>query len=122
LNDEVKWLQRQLLQESVVQEVLGWQDADGWRSSSFHGSNGIEAGVRILREKGIAQGHPTITKALNALRKEPDILYRGIGKPGKVLDQLGLGGSQMIRAVVFAYAGAEEESYVEEQIQVALFY
>ena len=119
-NDETNRLQRQLLQETIIQEVLNWQGADGWRSSSFHGSNGIEAGVRILREKGVVQGHPAITKALNALRKEPDILYRGIGKPGKVLDQLGLGGSQMIRAVVFAYAATEDESWVGEQIKVAL--
>jgi hypothetical protein len=47
-------------------------------------------------------------KAIDALRKEPDIIYMGIGKPGKVLDDLGFGGSQMIRAVVFAYAVAVE--------------
>lgn len=119
-NDETNSLQRQLSQENVVQKVLSWQGSDEWRSSSFHGKNGIEAGVRILREKGITQEHPVIMAALNLLRKEPDIIYRGIGKPGKVLDRLGLGGSQMIRAVVLAYAGTEDDSCVEEQIMVAL--
>jgi hypothetical protein len=119
-NDEASSLQRQLLQENVVQEVLSWQGSDGWKSSSFHGSKGIEAGVRILREKGVTKDHPAITEALNTLRKEPDIIYRGIGKPGNVLDQLGFGGSQMIRAVVFAYAGKEDEPCVEEQLKVAL--
>lgn len=119
-NDETNWLQRQLLQENVVQEVLSWQGSDGWKSSSFHGSKGIEVGVRFLREKGVTKEHPAIKKALNALRNEPEIIYRGIGKPGNVLDQLGFGGSRMIRAVVFAYAGTEDEPYVEEQIKVAL--
>lgn len=119
-NEETNCLQRQLLQENAVQEVLSWQGADGWKSSSFHGSRGIEAGVRILRENGVTQEHPAITAALDTLRNDPDTIYRGIGKPGKVLDQLGLGGSQMIRAVVFAYAGIEDESFVEGQIKVAL--
>jgi len=119
-NDEANLLQRQLLQENAVQEVLSWQGSDGWKSSSFHGSKGIEAGVRFLCEKGVTKQHPAIKAALNALRKEPDLIYRGIGKPGNVLDQLGFGGAQMIRAVVFAYAGIEDEPYVEEQIKIAL--
>ncbi len=119
-SDEAKVLQHQLLQENAVQEVLSWQGSDGWKSSSFHGNKGIEAGIRFLREKGVTKQHPAITSALNALREEPNLIYRGIGKPGNVLDQLGFGGAQMIRAVVFAYAGAEDEPFVEEQIKIAL--
>jgi hypothetical protein len=39
---------------------------------------------------------------------------------GKVLDEVGLGGSEMIRAAVFAYAGIEEMPFVKEQVEVAL--
>jgi hypothetical protein len=69
---------------------------------------------------GVSSEHPAIAAALQALRTEDGIIYRGIGRPGKILDQLGLGGSQMIRAVVFAYAGVANEPCVEEQTRVAL--
>jgi len=117
---QVDALQNQILQDSLVKEAIGWQGTDEWKSSPFHGSNGIESGVRILCEKGVLKDHPAINTALNALRKEPDSIYRGIGKPGKILDELCFGGSQMIKAVVFAYAGAEHDLCVEKQIKIAL--
>lgn len=118
--EEVSVLQRQILRDSLVQDVMGRQGSDGWKNSQFHGSNGIESGVRILCEKGVTKDHPAIIRALDVLRKEPDIIYGGIGRPGKILDDLGFGGSQMIRAVVFAYAGAENDPCVEGQIKAAL--
>jgi hypothetical protein len=99
---------------------MSWQGSDKWRSCSFHGTSGIETGVRILREKGVRATHPAIASALDALRQEPEIMERGIGKPGRYFDEIGLGGSELIRAVVFAYAGAENEPCVEEQIRVVL--
>jgi hypothetical protein len=117
---ELVSLQSQILQDDLVREAMSWQGRDGWRSSSFHGTHGIETGVRILCEKGVSRTHPAITSALDALRKEPDIIYRGIGKPGEVLDDLGLGGSQLIRAVVFAYTGVEDELCVTGQTKIVL--
>lgn len=61
-----------------------------------------------------------MAKALEALERYPDRLGRGIGKVGKLLDEKGFGGSLMIRATVFAYAGVEEKPFVEEQVDAAL--
>ena len=119
-NEQVAVLQNQILQDNLVKTALSWQGSDQWKNSQFHGGRGIESGVRILCEKGIRKDHPAIIQALDVLRKEPDIIYRGIGKPGKILDELGFGGSQMIKAVVFAYAGREHEPCVEKQIKIAL--
>jgi hypothetical protein len=119
-DEQVNVLQNKILQDNLVREAISWQGSDDWKSSQFHGSNGIEAGVRILCEKGVRKDRPDIRKALNSLRENPDIIYRGIGKPGRILDELGLGGSQMIKAVVFAYAGAEHEPCVAKQVRIAL--
>lgn len=117
---EVVSLQKEILLDDLVREVMTWRGSDKWRSASFHGAKGIETGVRVLCEKGLDRGHPAITSALDALRKYPNIIYRGIGKPGRYFDEIGLGGSELIRAVVFAYAGVEGEPCVEEQIRVVL--
>ncbi len=119
-DERVAALQDRILQDELVKAAIEWQGSEEWKNSQLHGSKGIEAGVRILCEKGVTKDNPVIHKALNALRTEPDILYRGIGKPGKILDELGFGGSEMIKAVVFAYAGSEHEPCVEEQIKIAL--
>jgi hypothetical protein len=119
-DEQVDALQDRILQDELVKQALGWEGPAQWKNSPFHGRQGLEAGVRILSEKGVRKDHPAIQRALVALREEPDIIYRGIGRPGKVLDELGLGGAQMIKAVVFAYAGAEHEACVEEQIKIAL--
>ena len=112
-------LQAQILRDSTVAEVLSWQQDDGWLGWDFHGAKGIEAGIRILCEKGVQRSHPGLARALEALEMYTDRLDRGIGKVGKILDEQGFGGSLLIRAAVFAY-GAEEKPFVQEQIEKAL--
>lgn len=114
-------LQSRILEDPAVKEVSGWQAPDGWLAWNFHSYHSMETGIRLLCEKGLDPQHPVLSKALLALRScSPDRLDRGLGKPGRILDQLGLGGAQMIRAVVLAYAGVEDEPGVQEQIAVAL--
>ena len=118
---EMLALQNQILEDPAVQEVLSWQAADGWLAWNFHGYQSMEAGIRLLCEKGVDSRHPVLSKALQALRGcDEDRLERGLGKPGRILDQLGLGGAQMIRAAVLAYAGVEDEPGVQSQIELAL--
>jgi hypothetical protein len=120
-DEEMLALQSQILEDPAVKEVFGWQAPDGWLAWSFHGYPGLESGVRLLREKGVDSYHPVLSKAVQALRScDDDHLARGLGKPGKILDQSGLGGAQMIRAAVLAYAGIEDEPVVKEQIERAL--
>ena len=113
-------LHTQILNDAMVQEVFSWQQPDGWLAWNFHGDYSIEAGIRLLCEKGVDVGHPILANALHALEQETDRLERGIGKVGRILDDQGLGGSQTIRAAVFAYAGVEDKPFVREQIDRAL--
>ena len=113
-------LQAQILRDPTVEEVLNWQQADGWLAWDFHGATSIETGIRILCEKGVQRRHPVLAKALEALEKYTERLDRGIGKVGKILDEKGFGGSLMIRAAVFAYAGVENKPFVQAQIGKAL--
>jgi hypothetical protein len=119
-DEEMRLLQRDLLQDPLVQDVIHRAQPDGWLGSSFHGTDGIETGIRILREKGVESSSPVLVNALKALENAGDRLYLGMGKPGKILDQFNLGGSQMIRAYLFAIAGVEDPPFVREQIDLAL--
>jgi hypothetical protein len=113
-------LQRQILNDTAVQEVFSWQQPDGWLGWNFHGDKSIESGIRLLCEKGVDPCHPVLSSALHALERETDRLERGIGRVGRILDDKGLGGSQTIRAAVFAYAGVEDRPFMQEQIDRAL--
>ena len=117
---EMIGLQELLLQDPDIQEVLSWQQPDGWLAWDFRGSKSIETDIRILSEKGLSRHYLPLARALQALEDYPDRLDRGIGKPGRLLDELGFGGSQLIRATVCAYAGLEEKLFVQEQVTEAL--
>jgi hypothetical protein len=117
---EMVALQEQILEDDAVKEVLSWQQPDGWLARDFHGRKSLESGIRLLREKGVDGTHPVIARALQVLAERDDRLARGIGIVGQILDELGFGGSQMIRAVVFAYAGREEVPLVREPIDKAI--
>ncbi|CAG0928533.1 hypothetical protein TFLX_00911 [Thermoflexales bacterium] len=113
-------LHSQILNDAAVQEVFSWQQSDGWLGWNFHGDHSLEAGIRLLCEKGVDPHHSIIANELHALERETDRLDRGIGKVGRILDDRGLGGSQTIRAAVFAYTGIEDKPFVREQIDRAL--
>jgi hypothetical protein len=113
-------LQDEILRDPDVQEVVSWQQPDGWLAWDFHGTKGTETGIRILCEKGVNRQHPVLAQALQALEGHPERMKRGLGKPGSILDELGFGGMQMMRACVFAYAGMEENPFVKEQVVEAL--
>ncbi len=89
---EMTALQAQILQDEAVKEVQSWQQPDGWLAWAFHGYESMEMGIRLLCEKGVESDHPLLARALHALGCASDRLERGIGKVGKILDDLGLGG------------------------------
>jgi hypothetical protein len=113
-------LQQEVEQDPAVQAVLNWQQDDGWLAYDFHGRKGIESGIRLLCEKGLEPGHPALARALAALGAHDDRLERGIGKVGPILDQRGFGGSRLIQATTFAYAGIEDRPLLLAQQQAAL--
>jgi hypothetical protein len=119
-SSEMSDLQSKIMEDGLVREVSGWQGDDGWLAWDFHGYKSTEAGIRILCEKGVESGQPVLAKALVSLEEHSDRLERGIGKVGHILDQTGLGGSETIRAGLFAYAGIEDKPFIHEQIRIAL--
>lgn len=117
---EMVRLQEQILQDDTVKKIISSQQPDGWLGTCFHHDGGAEIGIRLLREKGVDQNHAVIVKALEAMSGSDETFARELFKVGRILDQKGLGGSYLIRAVVFAYAGMEDRPFVQEQIEMAL--
>jgi hypothetical protein len=113
-------VQKQILQDEAVREVIESQGSDGWLAWSFHGYNSMESGIRLLCEKGVEANQPVLERALDSLEKHTNRLERGLGEVGKILDDLGFGGSQTIRAYLFAHAGKEEIPLVKKQIEQTL--
>jgi hypothetical protein len=61
-----------------------------------------------------------ITEALQALNGKDEDFARELLRVGRILDQKGLGGSNLIRAVIFAYAGREFAPFIKEQVDMSL--
>lgn len=113
-------LQDQILQDEAIQAISNLQGQDGWLTWNFHGYDSMEAEVRLLCEKGVEANRSILAHALSALEECTDRLERGLGKVGKILDDLGFGGAETIRAYLFAQAGKEENSLVQKQVEQAL--
>ncbi len=113
-------LQNRILQDEAVRAVHASQGRDGWLAWNFHGYDSMEAGLRLLCEKGVEADRPVLARALLALEKHTERLARGLSKVGKVLDDSGLGGGELIRAHLLAQAGKEEKAVVQKEIERAL--
>lgn len=113
-------LQDQILMDESVRKVTATQGSDGWLAWNFHGFKSMESGIRLLCEKGVETDNPVLARALIALENGTDRLERGLGKPGKILDDLGFGGGETIRACLFAMSGKEEQVFVKDQVQKTL--
>lgn len=118
--DEMKVLQTQILQDEVVKGIITSQHSDGWLGQRFHGYDSLEAGIRIFCEKGVGSQHAALARALQVLETNRERIVQEMSQVGKVLDDWGLGGTLMIQATIFAYAGLENKTLVQEQIQVVL--
>lgn len=117
----MKNLQNKVLQDDKVQEIMALRQEDGWIGGLFHGEREPESAIRYLTEKGVEGDHPIIIDALNAIINRGDDFDRGcMERVGKPLDLCHLGGSNMIKACVFAYAGNVNQKFVQEQIEEAL--
>ncbi len=113
---EMVKLQVQILGDKKVKEIMSLQKEDGWLGGDFHSENEPEGGIRLLREKGVDGNNDVIIKALNALLPFDNAL----GRIGKILDECHIGGAEMIKSCVFAYAAHENYNFIQAQIQEAL--
>jgi hypothetical protein len=113
-------LQEQIRQDPAVIAVLHSQSPDGWIGRSFHGYDSHEAGLRLLIEKGVSVTNSCIRTALQALETQPERVANGLGHVGKVFDEGGYGGTDLIVACLFAQAGLEDKPVVQLQIHETL--
>ena len=101
--------------------MLALAQEDGWLGGTFHGTDEPESGIRYLMEKAVEGSHPVVRGALAAIENRGEAFDRGsMERVGKPLDAWRLGGSKLMRALVFAYAGAEEHEFVRQGILEAL--
>jgi hypothetical protein len=107
-------------ENSIVRGLLAQQASDGWFAEDFHGTVSHESCLRRLLEMGIPVQSRPIQAAVEALLSFPERCDRGLGKAGRLLDELHLGGTRLIRATVLAAAGREDLAEVQEQIQEAV--
>ena len=114
-------LQEAILADQEVLQILSLKKEDGWLGGTFHGVNEPESGIRLLMEKGVEPSHPIVQEALQAIIRRRDAFDHGsMERVGKPLDAQRLGGSKLMRAAVFAYAGAEHTAYVQNAMNEAI--
>lgn len=119
--EEVEHLRREILQDGLVGKFISLQGPDGWIDCDFHSEKGVETAVRVLCEKGIEPTHPAVANMLEQLELRDETFDHGsLFRVGKILDELHLGGSQLIKAVIFAYAGIEDKYFIKEQVEKTL--
>lgn len=118
---EEQELVKDILQDSLVKKTLKLQQADGWINEDFHSEKGVETAIRIFYEKGMPKEFPAFNNMLEQLELRKETFDNGsLQRVGKILDDLGLGGSKLIRATMFAYVGMENMLFVQEQIKRTL--
>lgn len=112
---------KEIMSDSLVRDIFLSQNGDGWIDQDFHHEKGVETAVRVLSQKGIDRNHIYQKNMLYQLEKREKSFDDGcLSKVGKVLDDKGFGGSKLIRATIFAYAGEEEKDFIKIQIKKAL--
>lgn len=117
---QLQALQDLILADPAVRQTLAAQGPDGWIARDFHGADSMEGGIRLLCEKGMEPSQPPLARALQALTHPGERLGKGLAKAGPSLDAQGLDGPELIRAVVFAYAGIEDRPDLQAKIRHAL--
>lgn len=120
-------IQKHILEEKSIKEIISVQKADGWIGNGFHGSNAKapgmlnqEAGLRYLIEKGIDKENPIIEMAIGAFsnRDITDLCYR---TKGKLVDEhvYPCIGHRLYIAAIIAHAGYEEKVNIASSIRLA---
>lgn len=119
--EEYEYAQSQILQDEQVLHVLSLQREDGWIGNTFHGEDEPESGIRLLCEKGVDSKNAVLVRAIDAIENLGEEFDQGcLYHVGKLLDEANLGGSLMIKACVYAYAGIDNTAFINDQIDKAL--
>lgn len=95
----------------------------GVETLPFHGFDTLESILKIFGEHGIDKNDPYYRAAyhqVESLNQSTPQLYRGLTKPGLILDELRAGGAMLIRAAILARAGVEDETTIKDAIDESL--
>lgn len=118
---EEEILLKEIMNDDLVRDISFRQNDDGWIDQDFHHEKGVETAVRVLAQKGIGKNHIYQKNMLCELEKREKSFDNGcLDRVGKVLDDKGFGGSNLIRATIFTYAGEEEKDFIKVQLKNAL--
>lgn len=113
-------LLREVVEQSLVQQALSWQEPDGWfvgngkrNLSSLHNRHGMEVAFRLLREAGLPTSHPAFIAGITAL-DQMDPAWREFRQDG-------VGGSwTTIEAIIRLLGGEEESAYIRHEAECAV--
>lgn len=100
--------------QACVQVLKG-----GVREISFHGYDSLESVIKVFSQHGIASSdnwYSSCVGRMTELGPRSTQFYRGIGTPGRVLDERNCGGSRLIRAATLARTGVLEEDELASEI------
>jgi len=120
-----KRYQAQILEDERVRYVFSWQQKDGYLGQVFHSgmhgslsqkesTKGAEGAIRFLKEMGVRIDHPIFERALRSLRRD-DWFRDTMGDCWAHYPDVGLQGSDLVRAATLAHAGIEDSEVVVQQ-------
>ncbi len=91
----------------------------GLDSLPFHGFDTLESILKVFNEHGIERDvypYRAVYERVLSLNEHTPQLYRGLTKPGLILDELRAGGARLIRAAILARAGVDDETSIKDAI------
>jgi hypothetical protein len=120
LEEEKNKFQDEIIKDIYVKNFLDIQNEKGWIDEDFHSEKGVETAVRVFYEKGLDNSNEQFKKLMKEFEEREDFDNGCLKKVGKILDEKNLGGSKLIKAVIFSYAGIEKKDFVKIEINKIL--
>jgi len=106
-----------------IQKIFQFIDCTPPNSFLFHGSNSIEALIKLLIEHGIDESNEHLKRCIDILlaKKQNDPFYeKGISQIGRILEEKGHSGSKTIRAASLVHVNKQYQTMVKDEIHHSL--
>lgn len=126
--EEEAQYQEQILNEPIVQRIIGYQKENGWLGVGLHSRRAgteqfenQETATKYLAEKAVDKDTPVLKRAMEAFATIPldDPCY---DTRGRILDEfrLAANGMNLVRCACIARAGYDDVIDISPQIQLSL--
>lgn len=121
-HDEANLYQEQIVKEAMIQQIMGYQQDNGWIGKSLHGGIDTQEGAtKYLAEKALDKETPVLKRTMEAFASIPlnDWCY---DTRGKIIDEFKVTGHghNLIRCACIARAGYDDVIDISPQIQLSL--